>query len=228
MDERFAARSAPREPLSMPWSPRCLLSLWSRWRCWCARVRRVCCSRLSRERPRTCFPPPALSTSHCIKALSLVRAERRAQATVEAALLLPSFLTVLLLALQPMCLLYTRAVMESAAAETARLMITTSTPEADGYRSFAQRRLAAVPDLDIFHAGGPLSWDIETVASSRGDAVRVSIEGAVSPLPVLGAFVGIWGERNASGDVVLRAEASYAGRPDWLEGDYASWISAWG
>ena len=35
--------------------------------------------------------------------------------------MLPTFLTLILLALQPVCLLYTRAVMESAAAETARL-----------------------------------------------------------------------------------------------------------
>ena len=225
MNGSCTVRNAHRERLNMRLSPPCLLSSLRRWRCWCARAKRAYCSHLSRRRPHTCSRPLAPSISLCIE---LTRAERRAQATIEAALLLPSFLIVLLLALQPMCLLYTRAVMESAAAETARLMITTSTPDADGYRSFAQRRLAAVPDLDIFHAGGPLSWDIETVASSQGDAVRVSIEGAVSPLPVLGAFVGMWGERNASGDVVLRVEAAYRGRPEWLEGSYASWISAWG
>ena len=43
-------------------------------------------------------------------------AEGRAQATVEAALLIPSFLLLLLLMLQPVCLLYTRAIVESAAA----------------------------------------------------------------------------------------------------------------
>ena len=45
--------------------------------------------------------------------------------------MLPTFLTLILLALQPVCLLYTRAVMESAAAETARLMTTTTAEDDD-------------------------------------------------------------------------------------------------
>ena len=89
--------------------------------------------------------------------------ECKAQATVEAALLLPSFLFVLLLALQPVCMLYTRAVME----------------------------------------------------------------GAVKPLPVLGAFAGLWGKRNGQGDVLVRVEVSYEGRPSWLEGSYETWIASW-
>ena len=67
--------------------------------------------------------------------------------------MLPTFLTLILLALQPVCLLYTRAVMESAAAETARLM-TTTTAEDDDLKEFTRRRLAAVPNVSIFHAGG--------------------------------------------------------------------------
>lgn len=147
---------------------------------------------------------------------------------MEAALLLPSFLFVLLLALQPVCLLYTRAVMEGAAAETARLMVTGSDGNAEAYRAFTLRRLAAVPDLALFHEGGPLSWDIElSVASSGAGKVRVEIEGAVKPLPVLGAFAGLWGERNGQGDVLVRVEVSYEGRPSWLEGSYETWIASW-
>ena len=168
--------------------------------------------------------------------------ETAAQATVEAAVLLPSFLIVVLLALQPVCLLYTRAAMESAAAETARLMITgegltqagtgdadeDGTAQGEAYRAFALRRLAAVPNLSIFHAGGPLSWDIEmTAAASSGGEVRVAITGAVTPLPVLGAFVGLWGPRNAQGDVELTVEVAYAGRPAWLEGSYETWTAVW-
>ncbi len=65
--------------------------------------------------------------------------------------MLPTFLTLILLALQPVCLLYTRAVMESAAAETARLM-TTTTAEDDDLEEFTRRRLAAVPNVSIFHS----------------------------------------------------------------------------
>ena len=157
---------------------------------------------------------------------SLLR-ESCAQATVEAAVLLPCFLTLLMLALQPVCLLYTRGVMESAASQTARLMIT-SEEGMEACEAFALRRLEAVPDISIFHAGGPLSWDIElTPAVDTGGEVAVSITGHVSPLPVLGAFVGAFGTRNAQGDVELKVEVTYAGRPEWLEGSYETWVQAW-
>ncbi len=167
--------------------------------------------------------PRGRSTSRCSEAL----AETRAQATVEAAFLLPVFLLVLLLALQPVCLLYTRSVMESAAAETARLMVTGDASDEEAHRAFAMRRLAAVPDVSIFHAGGPLAWDVELGYAGGGGTARVSIEGAVTPLPVIGAFAGTFGERDAHGDVLLRVEVERAGGPSWLEGDYETWISSW-
>lgn len=68
--------------------------------------------------------------------------------------MLPTFLTLILLALQPVCLLYTRAVMESAAAETARLMTTTTVEDDDDLKEFTRRRLAAVPNVSIFMPAG--------------------------------------------------------------------------
>lgn len=150
------------------------------------------------------------------------RAEERAQATVEAALLLPGFLILLLVCLQPVCLLYTRSVMESAAASTARLMITAEAEGEEAYRAFALRRLAAIPDLAIFHAGGPLSWEIELVRAAGDGPVRVAIAGAASPLPVIGVFAGAFGERNSQGDVRVSVEVAYDGRPGWLEGSNAA------
>lgn len=155
--------------------------------------------------------------------------EERAQATVEAAVLLPSFLIVLLLALQPICLLYTTSIMESAASQAARLLITGDDVDDESVQAFVMRRLAAVPDVSIFHEGGPLSWQVELERGSGGaGAVGVSIEGAVKPLPVLGAFASAFGETNAMSDVRLRVEVSYDGRPSWLEGSYGDWISTWG
>lgn len=158
----------------------------------------------------------------------LLAGEERAQATVEAALLVPVFLTVLLLALQPVCVLYTRAVMEASASAACRLMVTSGEPDAEGYRSFVLRRLSAVPDLSIFHAGGKLAWDIDLSCASGGAGeVAVAIEGAVEPLPVLGAFVPLVGEVNGAGDMVVRAEVRYAGAPAWLEGSYGTWTAVW-
>lgn len=161
-------------------------------------------------------------TSCCIESLR----DTRAQATVEAAFLLPCFLTLLLIALQPLCILYTRSVMESAAAETARLM-TTVEGELDGCKAFALRRLAAVPDVEIFHAGGELAWEVELTPADETGAVSVAITGAVRPLPVLGAFVRSMGETNGHGDVELAVQVSYQGRPAWLEGSYETWTSIW-
>lgn len=140
--------------------------------------------------------------------------------------MLPTFLTLILLALQPVCLLCTRAVMESAAAETARLM-TTTTAEDDDLKEFARRRLAAVPDVSIFHAGGPLSWDIELGRAGAGGVSSVSIAGDVKPLPVIGAFAQAMGNVGGGGNVELKVDVSYRSRPGWLEGDYDSWIAAW-
>ncbi|WP_342589632.1 TadE/TadG family type IV pilus assembly protein [Collinsella tanakaei] len=155
--------------------------------------------------------------------------ECAAQATVEAALLIPSFLTLMLLALQPVCMLYTRGVMEAAAAETARLMITSDTTPDTTLKAFALRRLAAVPDVSMFHAGGPAAWDIAlTRAVATGSEVKVVVRGAVTPLPVLGIFAGALGTTNAHGDVEMEVTVAYEGRPSWLEGDYDTWVEAWG
>lgn len=142
-------------------------------------------------------------------------------------MLLPVFLTLLLIALQPVCLLYTRAVMESAAAETARLM-TTGTAEDDALEEFARRRLKAVPDLSIFHAGGPLSWEIELARAGEGGTSGVRIAGDVKPLPIIGAFARAFGEAGRGGFVRLEVDVSYKARPDWLKGDYDAWVSSWG
>ena len=140
--------------------------------------------------------------------------------------MLPTFLTLILLALQPVCLLYTRAVMESAAAETARLMTTTAA-EDDDLKEFARRRLAAVPDVSIFHAGGPLSWDIELGRAGAGGVSSVSIAGDVKPLPVIGVCAQAMGNAGGGGNVELKVDVSYRSRSGWLEGDYDSWIAAW-
>ena len=164
-----------------------------------------------------------LSTSPCIDLLR----ERCAQATVEAALLLPSFLILLLLMIQPVCLLYTRTVMESAASSAARLMTTSEGDADEACRAFVLRRLQAVPDVSIFHEGGPLSWDIE-LDHADGGSSRVKIRGVAKPLPILGAFASAFAAGDAQGNVAIEVEVSYASRPEWLEGDYESWVSSWG
>ncbi len=165
--------------------------------------------------------------------MGLAAALRRegAQATVEAAFLIPCLLTLMLLALQPVCLLYTVAVMESAAAETARVAATRAGggEEGDGgCEAFAMRRLAAVPDVGIFHAGGPQAWDVSVEGGQAMAEVHVTVAGSVEPLPVLGAFVPAFGDVDAHGNVVLEVDVSRPSRPGWVEGGYDAWSSIWG
>lgn len=158
----------------------------------------------------------------------MVAREESAQATLEAALLLPAFLTLLLLALQPLCVLYTRSIMEVAAGETARLMATSETTPEESCKAFALRRLSAVPDISIFHAGGSQAWDIEVSGTKGGEGpVTVSVTGSVTPLPVLGAFVGAFGNADGDGDIKITVGVEYAARPEWLKGSYTSWIKRW-
>ena len=68
--------------------------------------------------------------------------------SVETALLLPVALTLVALLVQPACVLYTRAVMAATAGELVRLAVTSRGSDED-LRSFALRRLSAVPDLEM-------------------------------------------------------------------------------
>lgn len=151
---------------------------------------------------------------------------RLGQMSVEAALLLPVVLTLLALLVQPICVLYTRTVMASTAGELARLAVTSRASEAD-LRSFALRRLAAVPDLSIFHEGGPADWELEVTGPDEGGSVLVALEGRVRPLPLLGALVAALGT-GGDGTVLVRVETRGDLRADWIGGDYDDWVGMWG
>lgn len=60
-----------------------------------------------------------------------------------------------------------------------------------------------------------------------GGVSSVSVAGEVKPLPVIGAFVQAMGSAGEGGYVELKVDVSYRSRPEWLEGDYDSWIAAW-
>ena len=145
---------------------------------------------------------------------------------MEAALLVPVVLAVVALLVQPACVLYTRAVMAATAGELARLAATSRGGE-DELRSFALRRLAAVPDVPAFHEGGPAAWDVEVTGPSDDGAVEVLIVGRVRPLPLLGTFVSMLGT-GADGSVELRVRTSGSLRAKWIGGEYADWVEMWG
>ena len=150
---------------------------------------------------------------------------RSGQSTVEAALLIPVTLTVVALLVQPACVLYTRSVMSATAYELARV-VSTSRGSADEVRAYALRRLAAVPEVPLFHEGGPDAWEVVAEGPDDAGRVTVSVEGRVRPLPLLGALVAALGP-SGDGCVVLRAETSLDVRSDWVRGSYEEWIGIW-
>ena len=144
--------------------------------------------------------------------------------SVEAAVLLPVALVLVALLVQPACVLYTRSVMAATASELVRLAATSREVD-ESLRAFALRRLAAVPDVSVFHEGGPGSWEVEVSGPDDG-VVTASIAGRVRPLPVLGVLASALG-RVEGGSVVLEVEVSGRARAGWVEGGYDDWVKIW-
>lgn len=159
--------------------------------------------------------------------ISDILREARGQATVEAALLLPSLLVVLAVLLEPACVLYTRSVMASTAAELCRLLVTRRGDVTDDeVKAFALRRLRAVPECVPFHGGGEGDWAIEASSGAASPKAEVTIRGHVPLLPLfslVGQAFGVVGEEGLE----LSVSASEDLRPSWLEGGYGDWVSIW-
>lgn len=147
------------------------------------------------------------------------------QASVEAALLLPTVLLVLAVLLQPACLLYTRFVMTAAAAEAVRVQATAvSDTDVD---AFVRRRLAAVPEVFCFHVGGAGDWQVSVSGPDDKGVVSVEVVGHARPLPLIGSVTAALSETDGTG-VVLRVSVDRATRTSWEEGSYEDWVGIWG
>lgn len=148
----------------------------------------------------------------------------RGQSTVEAAVLLPTVMVLLALLLQPACILYTRMVMCSAAASSARVLATLPTSSLGECEDYVLRRLAAVPEVAPFHVGGRDDWVVGV--GCDGGTATVSIRGHVRLLPLFGVAMSALGAGDSAG-TVIEVSVSERVRPKWLGGDYGSWISMW-
>lgn len=176
-------------------------------------------------------------TCSCFRAATSTRAQLQGwcqsemgQASVEAALVLPTVLLLIALLVQPAMMLYTRCVMAHTAAETCRLMSTTASSDtimSDARREYVLRRLSAVPDLPLFHVGGQEGWDVEMEGSTSSHQARVRITGRVRPLPVIGLLMAFGSAAQGDGIVVMTVEVKTQTRPDWVEGGYDEWRSGW-
>lgn len=150
------------------------------------------------------------------------------QATVESAFLIPVVLLGMVLALQPGILLWNRLVMESAAAQGCRVAETLEAGKAESVQEYVERRLAAVPGLDIFHAR---AWSIEVAGDASTECVSVRISHAVRPVPLVGAALGCAGFLEG-GLIKQEAACEKRVRDEWVMRsefgpDMRSWQSRW-
>ena len=144
------------------------------------------------------------------------------QASVEAAFLVPVLMVLCALLVQPVILMYTKQVMEGACGDGVRLYAGGAS-EADT-RAFMERRLKAVPDLDVFHVGGREGW---AIACRRDEnQVFIKVTGHVRLIPVVGIPAGLFYVTDSQG-VRLEAERRADMYPPWVEGNYEQWLQVW-
>ena len=144
----------------------------------------------------------------------------KGQATVEGAFVIPVLFLALLLLIQPGILLYDRIVMESAAADACRMLMTrVADGEVDprSYEEAVRRHLGAIPQQENFHCHeGGCSWRIELSGDECSEAVSVRIAGRVRLLPLLGGGARLLGMADDSGCIELAVHREAAGYDDWV------------
>lgn len=145
---------------------------------------------------------------------------RSGQATVEAAFLIPLILLLLMLLMQPGIILYSRMVMQGAAAEGCRMLATrTASDDSAAYEAAIRRHLGAVPQQDNFHIhSAGCSWEIVLRGDEGSGEVAVSIEGQMKPLPLFDFGMAALGLTNEAGAFVQRVEVCMP--------TYGAWVGA--
>jgi hypothetical protein len=141
----------------------------------------------------------------------------------------------LLLLMQPAILLYNRMVMENAAAEGCRLLSTRvdlAHYSGEKYEGYIERRLAAIPLLDIFHVRGDTHvWEIELIGGESSNEVTVRITNHLKPLPLIDLGASLLRMTDRNGYLVQEVEVTMPTQPDWVwlnsEGGPANWAAQW-
>lgn len=157
----------------------------------------------------------------------------KGQATVEAAFLLPLVFLLLLMLCQPILLLYNHMVMQEAAAEGCRLLMTQTVTGSgvyaeDKYRGYIERRLGSIPPLSIFHLHeDTCSYDIDMEGGEMSDTVSVSITNKVKLLPLLGIGAELLGVCEEGGVYIQKVEVTLPSRPMWVSGGPGDWVRRW-
>lgn len=169
-----------------------------------------------------------------IKNLNYKIRKNNAQATVEAAIMIPVIFLILLLLIQPAILLYDLCVMNSASAETCRVLGTCNEVEKQKVcEPFAKRRLGAIPQQDNFHLHSTgCSYEVFLEGSQETPQVKVSIKNQIKPLPIIGFLSQIFGLLNSNGCFEITAQVEEQSKPAWAQQSYKDtsvdkWVGRW-
>ncbi len=144
------------------------------------------------------------------------------QASVEAALLFPVILMIIALLVEPVCILYTKTVMDGACAEGLRVATTSSDTEL--IESYIKRRLKAIPEIHLIHKRGDDHSKISIDKKENYGLIEITCH--VAAMPPIGWCLFLAGQTDNQG-IVLHSSLSASTYPDWIEGSYADWIAFW-
>ena len=142
--------------------------------------------------------------------------QRRAQGTVEAAIVIPILLTLVLLMVQPAIVFYDQVVMKSAASEGCRLVSELGSESTSNVEDFVRRRLSAIPQADIFHVhSGDCSYDI-SIEGANAAMATVTIKNKIKLLPLIDVAYRAFGRGGESGTLELVATSTQISQPEWV------------
>ena len=141
---------------------------------------------------------------------------KNAQATLEAAFMIPVLLTLFLLLVQPAIVFYDLIVMKSASSEACRLVSEPGSQSNTEIENLIRRRLSAVPQTDLFHIhGGGCTWEIKI--SGRGSSnVEVSISNKLKAVPLIDVALRSFGGASKDGVIEISATSKQKVQPDWI------------
>ena len=142
--------------------------------------------------------------------------DKKAQGTVEAAIMIPVFLLLLLLLLQPGIILYDMIVMKSAASEGCRLVATSANADSKQVDDFIRRRLSAIPQANIFHVhSGSCSYVIEKSGGENQKTASVTIKNKIRMLPLISGALDLMGATKG-GELTISASETLTVQPKWV------------
>lgn len=125
------------------------------------------------------------------------------QSVAEFPIIVSFLLVMILIMLQPAIILYDRIVIENAAAEACRIMVTNPAAATDHHQdhivNFVKRRMSAIPKTDFFMRVNPFTGDPKIEVSGNDTpatgrvSVKITIKAKPLPLVSLAKQFGLFG-----------------------------------